>query len=358
MISKENRKHSWKFYLSPHDAWNAMYNDCIAAKKSIYFEQYIFENDEIGNKFLKLFIYKVAQGIQVNLVCDGFGSSRLGNSLLVKKFLRDGGNFHFYNKINIWNFCTPWRWFPRTHAKTLLIDYNIAYVGGICIAKRMEFWRDTDIRITGPIIDDILYSLDRRKIFKKLDRSSEDFCYVQSRSFVLFHAIYHELVKSVIKARRYIYIATAFFVPNNHFLKLLVEARLRGVEVVIVIPQHSEIKLADFMALSYAKNLLQAGIKIFLYDKTLLHSKVVIIDDFWATIGSTNMDILSFFYNKEANVIITDLEAIQEIKEDFLEDINQSKELTQKILRDVPLYKKVLGRMARILKIFFIKGLR
>jgi cardiolipin synthase len=352
--SKENLQHNWKFYLTPNEVWKAMYQDCAVAKKSIYFEQYIFENDEIGRKFLELFIEKLSEKIAVNLVCDGFGSSSLRNCDLIKEFIKKGGEFRFYNPLNLFNIFTPWRWFPRTHAKTLLIDSNIAYVGGIGIAKRMEFWRDIDIRIKGPITNDILFSLSQ----KKLTKNSPNFCYVQSRSFTLFHVIYRELSEAISAAKNYIYITTAFFVPSNHFIKLLMEARRRGVEVIIIIPEYSEVKIADYMALTYIKNLLNSGIKIFFYDQAILHSKIVIIDDVWATVGSTNMDILSFFYNQEANVIISDYNAINELKKYFFEDVTQSKKFTLEILNNISLRKKFLGQAARILKIFFTKGVR
>lgn len=356
MKNDQNQQHNWKIYLSSNEAWDAMYQDCAASKKSIYFEQYIFENDETGDKFLNLFIQKLAQNVAVKLICDWYGSYSLRNSSLIKEFQKKGGEFYFYNKINFWNILMPWRCFPRTHSKILLIDSNIVYIGGIGIAQRMKLWRDTEIRLTGPITDDISYLLNQNDASDTTQRINS-FCYLQSRSFKLYHIIYRELVKAISQAQQYVYITTAFFVPNNNFIKLLTQARRRGVEVVILIPRYSEIKLADFMALTYIKKLLRIGIKIFFYDKAMLHSKIVIIDDAWATVGSSNMDILSFFYNTEANVIITNSQAICDLKSQFLEDIKNSKEFSEEVLDNIPFYKKLLGKIMCIFKIFFIKGI-
>ncbi|MDX2028521.1 MAG: phospholipase D-like domain-containing protein [Alphaproteobacteria bacterium] len=352
----------WRFYLSPAAAWEAMYADCAAAKRSIELEQYILENDEIGQKFMKLFIEKAAQGLRVFIICDKFGSFSFRNSPLVQELRRRGGLFHFYHPVTIWNLLMPWSWFPRTHVKTLLIDSSITYVGGVCIAERMADWRDTQIRVTGPVAEQVRATFDsmekaiRRRRPAKIPpfpRQGEDIRYLQNHPRQERHLLYNELMMALRGAKDYISISTGFFAPNRRFLRSLKAASRRGVQVTLLVPQFSDVLLADWTCLSYAAPLLRAGVRIFHYQPTVLHNKIVIVDDAWATIGSTNMDILSFFRNRESNLVITRRDIIAALKKDFVTDLQSSKELTQAALAELPLWKRLGGYMGRALKSFW-----
>lgn len=360
--SPDSHSYSWRFYHRVHEAWEDMYRDCAAATKSIEFEQYIFENDSVGRRFMELFIEKAKAGLKVFVICDMFGSSLLARSPLVRKLRRHGGRMHFYNPLSGWNIMTPWRWFPRTHLKTLLIDSQVAYAGGVCIAERMRHWRDTHVRITGPVIqqvrrafDDIENRILRKKTNGIADMKNERrFLYFLNRPKQEKYAVYKEMLKAINEARSYIYITTAFFIPNRRFLRLLKQASQRGVEVLVLMPEHSDVFMADWICLSYTKRYLRAGVRLFHYRETVLHSKTAIIDDTWGTVGSTNFDVISFFYNREANVMISDLEAIAELKRQFFEDLKLSTEMTwERWRKDIPLWKKIAGYAGRILKMFF-----
>ncbi len=337
-------------------SWDAMYLDCLNAKKSIDLEQYILENDELGQKFLKLFIKKAQAGIKVNVICDPFGSMSLKGSQLIMRLRKVGGNFHFYQPLKWLHIFTPKHWFPRTHIKTLLVDEKIAYVGGVCISKRMEDWRDTHIRLTGAVIKDIKKVFDRRKKTIIPEKpASYDFYYLCNRPFGSYHVIYKELVAQIQNAKKYIYISSAFFVPNNQFIYLLQAAARRGVKVKVIVTKRSDILLADWVALSYLGKLVKNKVRVFHYCKTVFHCKTMVVDDEWATVGSTNMDILSFFYNRESNVVIRNHAAIADLKRHFINDLNNATELTKNNYHLIPLWKRAVGFTARFLKIFFTK---
>lgn len=353
--------HSWRFFHRPHETWEAMYYDCREARESIEFEQYILENDAVGRRFMELFIEKAKEGLKIFLICDTFGSALLYRSSLVKRLRRHGGRLHFYNAISTWMIIMPWRWFPRTHTKTLLIDSSIAYTGGVCMAERMRHWRDTHVRVTGPVIAQIRQAFDdiENRILRK---KSKGISHVPKDSHFLYylnlpkqkrHAIYKEMSKAVADARQYIYITSAFFIPDHHFLDLLKQAHARGVDVKVLVPEHSDVFLADWVCLSYTPRFLDAGLRIFHYRETVLHSKTAIIDDKWGTVGSTNFDVISFFHNREANIVITDKEALADLKQQFFTDLHCSTELTWEGWGHVPLWKKSAGYAARILKAFF-----
>lgn len=338
-----------------------MYQDCQNAMTSIEFEQYIFKNDVVGQRFMKLFIEKAAQGVKVLIIADMYGSSGFYGSDLVKNLRNSGGHFYFYNVISLWDIVRPWRWFPRTHIKTLLVDSSIAYTGGVCFDDQMKNWRDTHIRIMGPVVAQVRKAFDRTENIigrKRLAQSlrTEDRCgefvYLQSYPLFSWHIIYNEVIKAIGQARHQIYISTPFFAPNRRFRRLLRDAARRGVNVQLLVPAHSDVAVADWVGLSYARKLLEAGARIFHYQNSVLHCKTVVIDDQWATVGSTNMDVLSFFRNRESNLVIRNNSAIEELKQHFLTDLQHSQELTLERLGEKPRWKLYIGYCARLFKSF------
>jgi cardiolipin synthase A/B len=356
---------SWRFYLKSHEAWEAMYRDCAQATTSIELEQYILENDSLGRRFLELFIRKAKEGVRVFVICDKFGSFRLHRSPLIRKLRSHGGFFSFYNPITLWDLFLPWRWFPRTHTKTLLIDSKIAYAGGVCMAERMHGWRDTQLRIEGPVTAEVRRAFDdikRRRFARRLQKrewtappiaANAAFRYLLNQPRLARHSVYEALIDAVSRAEHYIYITTAFFIPNERFLRLLDAACRRGVQVMVMVPERSDVQLADWVSLSYLGRLLSMGVRVFIYQEGILHSKTAVIDDCWATVGSTNFDVISFFHNREANIVVTDPAAIADLKAHFLRDMHYSRELTWEGWRKIALWKKLTGIFARIFKVFF-----
>lgn len=269
-----SKQYSWRFFLTPHEAWDAMFHDCEKATQSIEFEQYIFQNDALGHKFIRLFIEKAKRGVKVFIICDFYGSQSLAHEPLINELRTYGGQFYFYNSIGLLRRLWPRKWFPRTHVKTLLVDSVIVYTGGVCLAERMRNWRDTQIRITGPAVaqvrtafDHIERALTHKGSAKVRDKQhiSQEFTYLQSSPVSLSHIIYHELIRALGSAENYIYLSTAFFAPNRRFRRTLMKARARGVKVILLVPIKSDIVVADWLYLSYATGLLKVGIRIFCY---------------------------------------------------------------------------------------------
>lgn len=354
--------HEWQFYLNSQDIWDAMYRDCEQARKSIELEQYIFGKDEIGRRFMELFIKKASEGVKVFIICDKFGSMEMFGSSLVRRLRRNGGHFRFFNPISRWHIFVPWMWFPRTHVKALLVDSTVAYVGSACMASYMKGWRDTQIRITGPIVDYIdhsfasmEYSMINHVRPDPIDTPPKEdaFRYVVNQPRLSRFRIYSELMEAISDARDYIYISAAYFVPHNRFFNVLKTASSRGVRIVLLVPEKSDVALADWICLSYANRLWDAGVQIFLYQKSNLHCKTAVIDDNWCTIGSANFDVISFFHNREANMVITDKAVVAELKQHFMNDLLDSKEWTRKDWQHLSVWKKIAGYCARMLKVFF-----
>lgn len=347
----------WNFYLSPKDAWEAMYDDCEKAQLSIEFEQYILQNDAIGRKFLSLFIKKASEGVRTVLICDGFGSRSFKGDPLLAEFKAKGGEFYYYNKVAWYHLLMPWRWFPRTHRKTMLIDSKTVYVGGVCMAEEMRDWRDTHIKVIGKpglqgreAFDEIENRFRKIPPTKAKTQISQELA--ETFSYQPNH-IYATLVKAIGSARESIYIANAFFIPNRYFITLLKQMKMQGVDIHIMLPEHSDNYHGDWVKLSYMKELLEVGIRIYHYQPTVLHCKTVAIDNDWASVGSVNMDLMSFFHNREAHVIIREPKAIAELKDQFHHDLKDCIELTHARLQTYPAWKIMIGRSLRLFKIFF-----
>jgi cardiolipin synthase len=329
----------------------------MSAKHSIELEQYIFENDACGQKFLKLFILKAKQGLKISMMCDNIGSLSLSHSPLIKEFQLHGGHFSFYNSVKWIDLLTPKHLFPRTHVKTLVVDGGIAYVGGVCLDQRMKDWRDTQIRITGPMAQ-VIRSVTLNNIsgISSLNppdlTNNSDFTYIQSEPKFFRHPLYRLLLDAIRDAQKYIYISAAFFVPTRRMRRYLKHAALRGVRVIILIPRRSDFLVADLASLSYVMGLLKHGIHIYRYQPSVLHNKTVVIDNTWGTVGSSNMDALSFFYNRESNLIIRNQAALSQMERDYNNDLKVSQEITLDIMKQIPIWERMAMHGARLFRAF------
>src|SRR3989344_8791655 len=142
----------WRFLNNPMEAWEAMLSDCQNARVSIDLNQYIFDVDGIGKKFLVLFFEKAKHGVRIRLLCDAVGSWNLYNSQYPKKLSEAGIQVMFFNPISPWRLTNFTSWFFRDHKKILVIDNAIGHTGGLGINQKMQSWRDTNVRLTGPIV--------------------------------------------------------------------------------------------------------------------------------------------------------------------------------------------------------------
>jgi cardiolipin synthase len=351
---------TWQFYTTPKDAWQAMYDDCAHATESIEFEQYIMQNDVLGIRFMELFVEKLKAGVKVTMLCDALGSITMINSRHANLFIEEQGNIHFYHPVGIRHFRRIMQWFFRDHRKILIVDSHIAYTGGVCFMQSMENWRDTHIRITGPVVTEVQNAF--RSLWNKIHHRKhrtpihrvlhhvDGFHYYTSNPRFKKNIIYDYLLDAIINAKQYIYLTTPYFVPSSYFFRKIRQAAERGVEVILVIPHHMEFPLVYFVAESYLGKALQSGIRVFRYQKNHLHCKTIISDDNWATMGSLNLDYLSFYRNLEANLIIKDKVAIAALKQHFMQDLEESSELSYGEWCHRPLWQKILGYTGRVFK--------
>src|SRR3989344_7368812 len=328
----------WRFLNNPMEAWEAMLSDCQNARVSIDLNQYIFDVDGIGKKFLVLFFEKAKHGVRIRLLCDAVGSWNLYNSQYPKKLSEAGIQVMFFNPISPWRLTNFTSWFFRDHKKLLIVDSQIGHTGSLGVKFQMADWRDTNIRFTGPIVKSMeacfvgMWETTVKSKFLDLKDDivpAPGFWYVTNspilRPMGSQRHIRDSLIDAIDGARRYIYLTTSYFVPDWGFFRSLRLAARRGVEVILLLPEFSDLRSLDIAASSHFGLAFNAGIKTYRYQKTILHTKTAIIDDEWGSVGSANLDNLSFKFQYEANIVSTNKNFNRELKQQFLDDLQFAK---------------------------------
>lgn len=327
---------SWQFYTTSADAWQAMIFDIENAKYSIDLEQFVFGHDEVGHRFAEILKRKSLSGVKVRLILDSAGSFGFYNSEHVKELETAGVEVRFYNPISPWRVRNIFSWYWRDHRKILIIDNELAYTGGVGLEAGMASWRDTEVRFTGQVIHEVQYVFSRmwqiagEGRFKRfrLDRYQEaDFRFLTNSPHFRQRYYYRRLARSIRKATNYIYLTTPYFIPNQRLTFALARAAQRGVDVRLITPKHSDHSIVDLARNSYYALALKAGVRIYHYEGETLHTKTIVIDDAWATIGSSNLDNLSLLFNYEANLVSINREFVADLKDHFVNDLLTSSEL-------------------------------
>jgi cardiolipin synthase len=340
----------WHFYLKTEDAWASMKEACLNAKTSIDVEQYVLENDETGQEFLELLISKRKLGVHVRILCDMVGSYNLYTSNLPDTLRDIGIEVRFFNTIKPWRLFTFFSWFFRDHRKLMIVDATTGFIGGVGYRKDMRPWRDTHIRVTGPIISEMRFAYEEmwetagaENFFRRMNKTRKfirGFNFVTNSPFLLRRFMYHALIEAIQNAQKYIYITTPYFIPDRRLRRVLRLAAGRGVDVKILLPESSNHKNVDSASRTCFKKLLSSGVKIFLYTNEMIHAKTVVIDDNWSTVGSFNLDSLSFFYNYEANIVSTKTDFAEEVRKYFEIDLSHAERVSPTEWHNRPFHQK------------------
>jgi len=328
----------WHFYIRTDDTWRALKEAFLNAKKNIDIEQYIWEFDQIGQEFLELLIKKQEEGVKVRILCDMAGSYGFYSSPLPQTLRDIGIEIRFFNIIKPWRVHNFLSWFFRDHRKLVVIDNSIGFVGGVGIREDMKKWRDTHIKVWGEITKEMSVAFEEMwnaagekkfiKRFRKTKHFVKGFQFITNSPYVGKRYLYQEMISAIRNAKEYIHLTTPYFVPDRKLRRVLRLAARRGVEVKILLPKISDVPIVDIAGASSYEKLLYAGVKIFHYEGELLHAKTGVIDGNWATVGSFNLDSLSFIYDYEANIVSTNTYFANELESYFKNDILISKEIT------------------------------
>ena len=353
--------------LNGDQAFPAMLAAIRSAKRSINLEAYIFWSGEVGEAFAEALSERARAGVPTHLLVDWVGSKKMDDSL-VTQMRQAGVEVVKYHPLRWYNLE---RFNNRTHRKLLVVDGRVGFTGGLGIAdlylghaQDRDHWRDAQFRAEGPVVGQMQAAfldnwletggalLDGEDYFPKLDSvGSQAAQAVQSSPGGGMENLRLMYLLAIASASRSILIANAYFVPNSLAVAMLVDARRRGVEVEIIVPG----PINDAQVVRRASRakwgpLLEAGVNIYEYQPTMYHTKVMVVDDYWVSVGSTNFDNRSFRLNDEANLNVFDEEFARAQAGVFGEDRARSRKVTLEEWRRRPIgqrLQELVGRMMR-----------
>lgn len=345
----------------------ALINALKQARHHIHLEYYIYEEGNIGNEIAEILKKKAREGVKVRVIVDGVGSLSLGKHFFSN--LKEAGvqvvEFmpvlfpSFTSKINY-----------RNHRKIVVVDGMIGFTGGINISDRYinngkynTFWRDTHVKIEGEAVKTLqfLFILSWQFVTQEEILPESGFFpefTPKGNSLVQINAsgpdwelasIMDSFFMAINSARKKVRIATPYFIPTESILDAIITASKSDIEVELIIPRESDSWIVKSASRSFVKQLLEAEVKVYFYEKGFLHSKVIIIDDSFASVGSANMDYRSYDLNHEVNAYFYDKKLVEELISEFELDKQDSSLVEQERWKNRKLWPKLKESVCRLL---------
>jgi cardiolipin synthase A/B len=334
--------------------YHSMFDAIETAEHNINLETYIFDADAMGDRFADALIAKQREGVQVNVIYDGFGSL-FSTDRMFDRMRANGINVVEFDPLN--PLATGFRWSPlhRDHRKLMIVDGKIAITGGINIsavysghfhglkkpstARILQEWRDTDVRVEGPAVSEFqeLFignwlqqggpQLDFAAYFPALQNDGTEIVSALGSAPEEFSTIYVTLISAIRNAESNIYITDAYFAPGPQMIESLEAAARRGVDVRLLLPGNTNEPFIQPAARANFTPLLEAGVKIYLWNGEMLHAKTATIDGVWSTVGSSNLDWWSIARNDEINTVVLSVRFGDQMNEMFMSDLHNAREV-------------------------------
>ncbi|MCA9404912.1 MAG: cardiolipin synthase [Candidatus Omnitrophica bacterium] len=362
-----------KFFHSGKEKFEALIRDIEEAKDYIHMEYFIWtSHDPLGKRLKELLIRKAGEGVEIRILFDFSGCFFKLNYFYVRSLRKAGIKiFPFFNylspfKLHTFNY--------RNHRKIAVIDGRIAYTGGMNIGQeyidggqKYESWRDTHMRVEGESVAVLqaIFAIDwyntteeenvfKGKYYPSVLCNQNDYDYIPmqfptSGFDSKWPSILHLYFSIITMAQKNIYITSPYFIPEPSLLMALKTAAMRGIEVIVLLTGVPDKKLPYWAAFSYFEELLQAGVRVFHYQKGFLHAKIISSDENVCTIGTANFDIRSLKLNYEVNALIYDEIFTKEIDQQFYKDLEASKEMSLADFKQVSVLVKLRNSLIRLL---------
>lgn len=349
------------------DMLTRLIDDIDRATTFVNLQFYIFADDGTGQVVADALIRAAGRGVTVRVIYDHVGSFKTSRRFW-RRLGEAGVQAHPFFRVSFPLLGTRVNW--RNHRKLAVIDGHTGYIGGMNLADRYVnggrygHWRDCHVRLTGPAVNGLQYSFAVDWCFMggKLieDRMpSYPFEPPQSASTVLqvltagptsqWHNIANVLFDAIAAARQRVYIQTPYFLPTGEMMRALQVAALSHVDVRVMMPARCDSAMLRLGSYSYIKECLMAGIKVYLYTPGMLHSKMMIVDDEFATVGSTNFDFRSFEHNFEANLLIYSKAVNAALSQTFARDQARCQRVTPAQWRHRPVRQRAAESVVRLL---------
>jgi cardiolipin synthase len=359
------------YYFDGQTAFPAMLEAIAAARHHVHIEFFIFHADSIGREFLDLLAQKARQGVEVRFLYDAIGSRRLGTRALADLH-QAGGKISQFLPINLLR--RRFQFNMRNHRKILVVDGDVAFTGGLNIGDEYRglnpvfgYWRDAHLRVRGPVVGDLQRVFAEDWDFAAHERLTDEPS-AAPRYFLANDAggdVPMQIIDSgpdrdlkgireiyfaaILKARERVWIASPYFVPDAGLLDAIRLAGHLGVDVRLMNQLHPDHWLPYYSARYYWNEVLASGVKIYQYARGMMHSKMILVDGQWATVGTANLDNRSLHLNFEVNCLIYSSAEVSRLEEVFLRDLQDSVRLDRGAFLRRPFAARLVENAARLL---------
>lgn len=312
-----------------------------SAKRHVLFESYFICEDESGNELADALIAKAREGVDVRLVYDWLGGFGRASPRFWGRLRAGGVNVRTYNPPKL---DSPLGWLSREHRKTLSVDGEVGFVTGLCVgrawvgdpARGIEPWRDTGIQIRGPAVNELEHAfariwamtgarLTRLESAPAASAGSVDMRIVASEPASAAMLRLDQLVAAL--ARRRLWLTDAYYAGTTAYVQALRAAARDGVDVRLLVPNASDIPLLRPLSRAGYRPLLEAGVRVFEWNGTMIHAKTAVADGHWARVGSTNLNVASWLGNCELDAVIENEGFAGEMEQMYLADLENATEV-------------------------------
>ena len=364
-------RNSFKLLINGEEKFPEVLRTLHTAKHFIHMEYYDWENDTRGNQIKDVLLMKASEGVKVRIMYDAYASKGIKRNI-VKELKAGGVEIHPVIKVSLVMFAN--RMNHRDHRKVIIVDGHTGFVGGINISDRYDnsidtglYWRDTHVKIEGTTVlnmqrhfivnwntcqpDQLVYNKDLFPELKNIKETNSSTLaqvvaggpiYPMSNIMLTYHRIFT-------LARKKLYITNPYFIPNESILDALKQAAISGVDVRLMVPKKSDSAVVGAASKFYFRELLQAGVKIYMYRKGFVHAKTVVSDSRLSVVGTANMDIRSFDLNFEIMSVIYGQDFATHLEKAFVNDLNECDEINYSEWLNQSTLKKLIYAIARLI---------
>ena len=313
-----------------------------AARHHVHFENYIFQDDAIGKEFAAALIGKAREGVAVRVLYDWFGSLGKATRRYWNSLRAQGVQVHRYNPPQL---DSPLGWLSRDHRKMVAVDGTVAFVSGMCVgaawmgdpAKGVEPWRDTGVEIRGPAVAEIERAFARmwttsgapepgpQPAEPPAEAGMVSLRIVASEPATTGMVRLDQLVAAL--ARKRLWICDAYYAGGATYTQALRAAAKDGVDVRLLLPNSTDVPLIRPLSRAGYRPLLEAGVRVFEWNGSMMHAKTAVADGRWARVGSTNLNITSWLGNCELDAVMEDEPFAAGMERMYLEDLAHATEV-------------------------------
>lgn len=345
------------------EAYPAMLEAIRSAQRYVRLETYMFITDAVGELFGQALAEAAERGVHVKVLYDAMGSwtSRRG---FFEALRQRGVDIRPFKPLSLSRGLR--HLMRRDHRKILAVDGKVAFVGGVNISEHWAppeggGWRDDVLRIEGPAVHELerrflatwrmafqeglerfRYRMQGLRRLRRPGPPSGNVCLTVLSSRRSIHRAY---LHAISRARRSVLIAAAYFVPDRRMVAVLREAAQRGVEVSLLLNGRSDHPFLEHCTRAFYEKLLGAGVRIFEWQRGVLHAKTAVVDGVWGTLGSFNLERMSLAFNHEVNAVFADPQLGRQVEESFRNDCGTCREVSLEEFRRRPLWQKLVERV-------------